>query len=157
VQDGHRDERDGSSITFPQAPTIRMWKEFKTFLIKDNVIGLAIAFILGVSLNSVVKSIVDDLFMPVINLITGAAGPNWQEALNIPLTAAGADGPSLRFGAFIAVLINFVIIGFVAWRLTKVFVKPPTPAPTDPTKVCGFCKSVIPAAATRCPNCTSQL
>jgi large conductance mechanosensitive channel len=100
-----------------------MWTEFKTFLIKDNVIGLAIAFIIGASLTKLVTSIVDDLIMPVVNLATAATGGNWKDWF-IPLTTAGADGPKMLVGNVIGAIINFLVIGFICWRIAKVFVKP---------------------------------
>lgn len=100
-----------------------MWTEFKTFLIKDNVIGLAIAVILGAALNRLVGSVVDDVIMPVVNLATAATGGNWKDWY-IPLTTAGADGPKMMIGTTIGAVINFIIIGFVCWRIAKMFVKP---------------------------------
>jgi large conductance mechanosensitive channel len=100
-----------------------MWTEFKTFLIKDNVIGLAIAVILGAALNKLVGSLVDDVIMPVVNLATAATGGNWKDWF-IPLTTAGADGPKLLIGNTIGAVINFLVIGFVCWRIAKIFVKP---------------------------------
>ena len=100
-----------------------MWTEFKTFLIKDNVIGLAIAFIIGASLTKLVTSIVDDVIMPVVNLATAATGGNWKDWY-IPLTMAGADGPKMLVGNVIGAVINFFVIGFICWRIAKVFVKP---------------------------------
>jgi large conductance mechanosensitive channel len=100
-----------------------MWKEFRAFLVKDNVIGLAIAVILGLALNKVVGSMVDDVIMPVVNLATAATGGNWKDWF-IPLTSAGADGPKIMIGNTIGALINFLVIGFVCWRISKVFVKP---------------------------------
>jgi large conductance mechanosensitive channel len=107
-----------------------MWKEFKAFLIKDNVIGLAIAVILGGTLNKLVGSVVDDLVMPVINMVTASAGGGKWEQFMIPLPGAtanpagGYDGPAIRLGLFLAAVLNFFIIGFVCWRIAKAFVKP---------------------------------
>jgi large conductance mechanosensitive channel len=100
-----------------------MWTEFRTFLIKDNVIGLAIAVILGAALNKLVGSFVDDLIMPVVNLATSATGGNWKDWF-VPLTGAGSEGPKLMIGNTIGAVINFIIIGFVCWRIAKIFVKP---------------------------------
>ena len=127
-----------------------MWKEFKAFLIKDNVIGLAIAVILGGVFGAVVKSIVDDVMMPIITM--PVPDVKWQD-----LKYTLGNGSEIRYGNLIAALINLVIVGFVLWRMSKIFVKPPVPSPTAPTKVCQYCKSVVDATATRCPNCTSQL
>ncbi len=100
-----------------------MWQDFKAFLIKDNVIGLAIAVILGGTLNKLVGSLVDDIIMPVLNLATAATGGNWKDWY-LPLSAAGADGPKMLIGNLIGALINFFVIGFVCWRIAKAFVKP---------------------------------
>ena len=100
-----------------------MWTDFKTFLIKDNVIGLAIAFIIGASLTKLVTSVVDDVIMPVVNLATAATGGNWKDWF-IPLTTAGADGPKMLVGNVIGAIINFLVIGFICWRITKIFIKP---------------------------------
>jgi len=89
-----------------------MWQEFKAFLVKDNVVGLAIAVIIALALNKLVGSIVDDLVMPVIALVTPSGG--WQQ---------WALGP-LKVGNFLAALLNFFVIGFVCWRIAKLFVKP---------------------------------
>lgn len=128
-----------------------MWKEFKAFLIKDNVIGLAIAVILGGVFGKVVTSIVDDVMMPLITVAL-PAGIKWEEwGYVLP------NENVIRYGNLIAALINFLIVGFILWRMTKIFVKPPVQAASSPSKVCVYCKSVIDAGATRCPNCTSQL
>ena len=105
-----------------------MWTEFKTFLIKDNVIGLAIAFIIGAAMVKLVTSVVDDVIMPVVNLATAATGGNWKDWY-IPLTAAGADGPKMLVGNVIGAIINFLVIGFICWRIAKVFVKPKVATP----------------------------
>jgi len=100
-----------------------MWTEFKTFLIKDNIIGLAIAFIIGAAMVKLVTSVVDDVIMPVVNLATAATGGNWKDWY-IPLTSAGAEGPKMLVGNVIGAIINFLVIGFICWRIAKVFVKP---------------------------------
>src|SRR3954469_6152291 len=106
-----------------------MFKEFKDFLLKQNVVALAIAVAVGTALNALVKALVDDFIMPII----GALGPSgeWQKATwNVG---------SVKFGVgdFLAAVINFIIIGFVAWRISKIFIKPETAAPT---KTCPYCK-----------------
>ena len=123
-----------------------MVKEFKDFLLKQNIIALAIAVVVGTALNTLVKAFVDDFIMPIVAAI--GPGGEWQ-------TATWNVG-SVKFGVgdFIAALINFLIIGFVAWRISKIFIKQETEAPK---KDCPFCRMSMNAAATRCPNCTSQL
>jgi len=105
-----------------------MWTDFKTFLIKDNVIGLAIAFIIGAAMTKLVTSLVDDVIMPVVNMATSATGGNWKDWF-IPLTSAGADGPKMLVGNVIGAIINFLVIGFICWRIAKVFVKPKVVTP----------------------------
>jgi large conductance mechanosensitive channel len=121
-------------------------KEFKDFLLKQNVVALAIAVVVGTALNSLVKALVDDFIMPII--VALGPGGDWQ-------TATWNVG-SVKFGVgdFTAAVINFLIIGFVAWRISRVFIKPEAEAPK---KDCPYCRMSMNAAATRCPNCTSQL
>jgi large conductance mechanosensitive channel len=123
-----------------------MLKDFKGFLLKQNVIGLAIAVVIGAALAALVKAVVDDFVMPIVAYATPSG--DWQHA-------TWTVGP-IKFGVgnFAAAALNFLIIGFVAWRIAKAFVKPD---PKAPTKICAFCRMSIDAAATRCPHCTSQL
>lgn len=123
-----------------------MIKEFKEFLLKQNIIALAIAVVIGTALSALVKALVDDFIMPVV----AAFGPggDWQ-------TATWDVGPvKFGIGDFIAALINFLIIGFVAWRIAKIFIKPEAEVPK---KDCPYCRMSIDATAIRCPHCTSQL
>jgi large conductance mechanosensitive channel len=121
-----------------------MLKEFKEFLLKQNVVALAIAVVIATALTTLVKAFVDDFIMPIVVAI--GPGGEWQKAT----WSVG----SVKFGVgdFIAAAINFVIIGFVAWRISKIFIKPDAPK-----RNCPFCRMSIDPAATRCPNCTSQL
>ena len=123
-----------------------MLKEFKEFLLKQNVVALAIAVVVGTALNTLVKALVDDFIMPIIAAI--GPGGEWQKAT--------WDVGPVKFGIgdFIAAAINFIIIGFVAWRISKIFIKPEA---ETPKRNCPFCRMSIDASATRCPNCTSQL
>jgi large conductance mechanosensitive channel len=123
-----------------------MFKEFKDFLLKQNVVALAIAVVVGTALNTLVKAVVDDFIMPII--VAVGPGGDWQKAR----WSVG----SVKFGVgdFLAAVINFIIIGFVAWRISKIFIKP---AETPATKKCQFCRMEMDAGATRCPHCTSQV
>jgi large conductance mechanosensitive channel len=123
-----------------------MLKEFKEFLLKQNVVALAIAVVVGTALNALVKAIVDDFIMPVV--VALGPGGEWQKA-------TWTVGP-VKFGVgdFISAVINFIIIGFVAWRISKIFIKS---ADETPKRKCPYCKMDIDPAATRCPHCTSQL
>lgn len=123
-----------------------MFKEFKDFLLKQNVVALAIAVVVGTALNTLVKALVDDFIMPIIVAI--GPGGDWQKA------TWSVGSVKFGIGDFMAAVINFLIIGLVAWRISKVFIKP---AGEAPKKNCGYCRMSIDAAATRCPYCTSQL
>lgn len=121
-----------------------MLKDFRDFIVKQNFLALAIAVVLGGAIGKVVQALVDDFIMPVV--AAGTPGGNWQEAT--------LDVGGIRFGVgdFASVLLNFLIVAFVVWRIAKLFEKPAAPA-----RSCQFCKMEIDAAATRCPHCTSAL
>ena len=123
-----------------------MIKEFKEFLLKQNVVALAIAVVVGTALNTLVKAVVDDFIMPIITYMLPSGG--WR-------TATWSVG-SVQFGVgdFLAAVINFLIVGFVAWRISKIFIKPEA---EKAKKDCPYCKESIDAGATRCSHCTSQL
>lgn len=123
-----------------------MLKEFKEFLLKQNVVALAIAVVIATALTTLVKAFVDDFIMPIIVAI--GPGGEWQKAT--------WDVGPVKFGVgdFMAAAINFVIIGFVAWRISKIFIKPAADAPK---RNCPFCRMSIDPVASRCPHCTSQL
>lgn len=126
-----------------------MWREFKAFLVKQNVIALALAVVVGVALNTLVTALVDDFIMPIV----AAATPDpasWQTAV--------VPGPvPFKVGHFGGALLNFLIVAFVAWRISKAFIKPEPVAAAPATKQCPYCRMTIDAAAVRCPYCTSQL
>jgi large conductance mechanosensitive channel len=126
-----------------------MWAEFKAFLIKQNALALAIAFVIGAALNTVVQAIVNDIIMPIVGALTPSG--DWQKA-------AWHVGP-VQFGVgnLASAVLNFLIIGFVAWRLSKLFIKDAAPVEAPATKVCPYCRMTIDAAASRCAHCTSAL
>jgi large conductance mechanosensitive channel len=141
-------------------------KEFKEFALKGNVIDLAVGVIIGAAFQSIVKSLVDDIIMPVISLITGGIDfSNWFISLDgsTYATLAGAKeaGASvLAYGNFISAVINFLIMALVIFIFVKLINKAKTigkkdekPAPT--TKKCPYCLSEIAIKATKCPHCTS--
>ena len=126
-----------------------MWNEFKSFLIKQNALALAIAVVFGGALDRVVKAIVDGLIMPIVAVAAPAGA--WE-------TYKWQAGPfAFGIGQLASGIINFLIIGFVAWRLSKLFIRPETSAPAPKTKDCPFCQMSIPETATRCGYCTSEL
>ena len=146
-------------------------KEFKEFIMRGNVIDLAVGVIIGGAFQAIVNSLVNDIIMPVISLITGGIDfTSWFVALDgnkyDTLAAAQEAGASvLAFGTFISAILNFIIMAFVIFLLVKAINKAraigkkeePAEEEEPTTKECPFCKSEIAIEATRCPHCTSEL
>jgi large conductance mechanosensitive channel len=137
-----------------------MWSEFKDFLLKANVLSLALAFIVGVALAAVVISLVNDIIMPPVGMLLGGVDFN-NMFIDLsgkhPATVKAAKDAGLatiNYGTFINSVITFIIVAFVVFLIARTLVKAP---PAAPTKTCPRCASDIPLAATRCPHCTSEL
>ncbi len=131
-----------------------MLKEFKEFALRGNVIDLAVGVIIGGAFGKIVGSLVNDVLMPLIGLALG--GVNFAEL------SVNVGDAAIKYGAFLQAIVDFIIIAFVIFLIVKAAnaaQKPvPAPAPAEPTtKTCPHCATQIPLAATRCPNCTSQL
>ena len=128
-----------------------MFKEFKEFLLKTNALALAVGVILGGAVGKVVSSIVDQILMPIIGLMI--PGGDWRE-YKIALTHKqdGSIASGIGLGAFAGAVIDFVIIAFVIFMITKQLLKP---APAAPTKACKECTEAIPVAAKKCKFCCS--
>jgi large conductance mechanosensitive channel len=136
-----------------------MLNEFKEFLTKTNALALAIGVIIGGASGKVVSALVDNILMPLISIVLPPG--DWR-ASGITLSTKVVNGEPvadkvLTYGAFIGALIDFVIIAFVVFMITKFLLKP-APEPEGPgTKECPFCCDIIAAGATRCKSCTSEL
>ena len=126
-----------------------MWSEFKAFLLKQNILALALAVVVGTATNDLVQAVVNDFIMPVVQVLM--PGEAWRAA------TIGYGRLQFLVGHFASVLLNFVIVAFVAWRLAKLFIKPPKPDEKPATRPCPFCKQVVDATATRCAYCTSPI
>ena len=129
-------------------------KEFKEFISKGNVMDMAVGIIIGGAFPAIVTSLVDDVIMPIISLLTGGFD---FSALCIVL-GEGEGAATLNYGAFIAAIINFLIIAVVIFCLIKSinkFKKKQEEAPT--TKDCPFCFEKINIKATKCPHCGSEI
>lgn len=145
-----------------------MLKEFKQFAIKGNMIDLAVGMIIGTAFNKLVSSLVNDMIMPLLGLLTGKIdfsklfialdGKKYET-----LTEAEELGVAcFKYGSFFAGLLDFLIMAFVVFLFVKWmnklrgFTKEPEPVKAPTTKVCPFCKSEIAIEASRCPHCTSE-
>jgi|SRR5215470_17421445 len=143
-----------------------MLKEFKEFVMRGNVLDLAVAVIIGAAFGKIIASLVDDIIMPPIGLALGKV-----DFANLFINLSGKDYPSvaaakaagaatLNYGIFFNTIINFLIVAFVIFLLIRSYAKTQKPAPTasaPTTKDCPHCLSAIPIKATRCAHCTSML
>ncbi|WP_372638908.1 large conductance mechanosensitive channel protein MscL [Fodinibius sp.] len=149
-----------------------MWKEFKAFAVRGNVIDMAVGIIIGAAFTTVVQSLVKDILMPPLGLLTSnidfsnaflvlsqGTTPGPYASLQV---AEEAGASVLRYGSFLNSLISFALVAFAVFMLVRYInrLRDPkqTPEPVSPTvKKCSFCYSDIPIQATRCPHCTSRL
>ena len=129
--------------------------EFRAFLLKTNALALAIGVIIGTALGTVVTSLVNDIIMPPIGLLLG--GIDFADQKWVLKAAVGGDPATevaIRYGAFINAIIAFVVIAFVVWRVSRMFIREDA-APE--VKTCPFCKEPNAADATKCRACASQI
>lgn len=146
-----------------------MWKEFKEFAVKGNAVDLAVGVIIGAAFGGIVNSLVKDILMPPVGLLTGgldfsnkflilktAAGGG---SFNTPADAAKAGAVTWNYGNFITLVINFIIVALCIFLVVKAMnrLKRPTPSAAAVSKECPACAMTIPIKATRCPHCTSEL
>jgi large conductance mechanosensitive channel len=146
-----------------------MWQDFKAFVMRGNVMDLAVGVIIGAAFGAVVKSLVDDVIMPPLGLATG--GVDFSD--KYLLLKAGSAAPpyaslaaakeagavTLNYGLFLNTILTFLIVALAIFMLVKAVNKLYTkPAEATPdTKPCPYCTMTVARAATRCPNCTSDL
>lgn len=144
-----------------------MLKEFKTFLMRGNVLDLAVGIVIGAAFTGVVTSFVNDILMPPIgrllghvdfsNLFVNLSGQAYPSVA----AARAAGAATWNYGIFINTVINFVIVAFAVFLVVKqanrLLPKPAPVAAAPTTKECPFCASAIPVKARRCPLCTSEL
>ena len=149
----------------------KFFKEFKEFAMKGNVIDLAVAVVIGGAFGKIVTSLVNDIFMPLIGLITGGTNVSGIFAVlgKVPegVTIKSIEQATelgiatLNYGVFIQAIIDFILVALCIFSVIKVMnklKKKPEEKPADPTtKKCPFCQSEIDIKATRCPHCTSEI
>jgi len=143
-----------------------MWKEFKEFVSRGNVLDLAVGIIIGVAFGKIVTSLVNDIIMPPIGLLLGKVDfnnlfINLSDKPYATLAAAKEAGAAtISYGVFINTVIEFIIVALVIFLLVRQInklMRKPEAAPAAPTtKECPYCYSTIPIKATRCPSCTSE-
>ncbi len=150
-----------------------MIKEFREFIMRGNVLDLAVGIIIGAAFTAIVGSLVADIITPFIGLVTG--GVNFTDLFVVlkdgatagpyaTLEAAQAAGAvTVNIGLFLNAVINFLIVAFVLFLIIrsvnrlKSGLEKPAPAAAPTTKECPYCYSTVAIKATRCPNCTSEL
>lgn len=148
-----------------------MWKEFRDFIARGNVMDLAVGLIIGAAFGRIVTSLVEGILMPPIGLLLG--GVDFASLLTVldrskgipaSLAEARTQGiPVLAYGQLVNDIISFLIVGFAVFLVVKQVnriksaVDRPAPAAAPATKECPFCVSTISIRATRCPHCTAQV
>ena len=139
-----------------EADKVKIVKEFREFIARGNVVDMAVGVIIGGAFTGVVNSLVNDVFMPLLGLRTG--GVNFA-ALAVQIGQGEED--VLRYGGFLAAVLNFLLIALVLFLLVKAMNrlrrKKETPAPAPAPRLCPYCKTEIDPQASRCPHCTSRL
>ena len=140
-----------------------MWKEFRAFIMRGNVLDLAIAVIIGAAFGKIVTSFTNDILMPPIGLALGRVDftnlfvdlSGQHHATLAEAKAAGAA--TINYGVFINACIDFLIVALVVFLIVRQVNKLKGPAPAATTRECPECLSTIPLGARRCPACTSVL
>ena len=145
-----------------------MWKEFKAFVMRGNVLDLAVAVIIGAAFGKIISSLVADVLMPPIGRVIGKVDfsglyLNLSGTSYSSLAAAKAAGAAtVNYGLFLNATVDFLIVAFVLFlvirtanRMQQAIVKAEAPPPA--TRDCPYCFSAIPVRATRCAHCTSNL
>ncbi|HZN98508.1 MAG TPA: large-conductance mechanosensitive channel protein MscL [Gemmatimonadales bacterium] len=147
-----------------------MFKEFKAFALRGNVLDLAVGIIIGGAFGTIVKSLVDDVIMPPIGLAMGkvdfanlfyilSPGPKAPPPYATLADASAAGAVTINYGQFINNVITFVIVAFAVFLIVRAAnrLKPQEAAAAPATKDCPYCRMAIPVGATRCPHCTTEL
>jgi large conductance mechanosensitive channel len=147
-----------------------MFKEFKAFALRGNVLDLAVGIIIGGAFGTIVKSLVDDVIMPPVGLALGnvdfadlflllKAGPKAAPPYATVADAQAAGAVTINYGNFINNVVTFLIVAFAVFLVVRLAnrLKPQEAAAAPATKDCPYCRTAIPVGASRCPNCTSDL
>lgn len=146
-----------------------MFQEFKAFVMRGNVVDLAVGIIIGGAFGVIVKSLVDDVIMPPIGLLLGDVnfadlflllkpGPKGPSPYATLADAKAAGAVTINYGVFLTNVLTFLIVAFAVYLLVRAInrLRGPQEVPVS-TKDCSYCRMPVPIAATRCPHCTSEL
>ena len=146
-----------------------MLKEFKEFIMRGNVIDMAVGIIIGAAFGTIIKSLVDDVIMPPIGLLLGNVDfsnlfivireGKVAGAYETLAAAKAAGAITVNYGVFINTIISFLIVAFAVFMLIRSVnkLKREAPPPEADTKECPYCLSVIPLKASRCAHCTAEI
>ena len=144
----------------------KMLKEFKDFAFKGNVVDMAVGVMIGGAFGKIVTSVVNDLFMPVLSLVTGGMDTSslfitlGEGSFKTIEEAQEAGVATLNYGLFIQTVIDFILIALCIFGVVKLmnkFKKKEESAPAPAPRLCPFCCQPVDDKATRCPHCTSEL
>ena len=135
--------------------------EFRDFALRGNMLDMAVGIIIGAAFGRVVSSLVSDIIMPPIGLLTGRSDFS-SHFLNLSgkayaslAEAKAAGAATINYGIFLNAVFDFLIVAFAVFMLIRQVNRLKSPPPASPAKDCPYCCSTIPVRATRCPNCTS--
>ena len=145
----------------------KFMEEFKAFAMRGNVIDMAIGVVIGGAFGKITTSLVNDIFMPLLGLLTGgvnfgglfyALDGNQYASIE---AAAEAGVGTLNYGVFLQNIVDFLLIAFCMFLVIKFMAKmkkpEPAPAPAKAPRLCPFCRQEVADDATRCPHCTSEI
>ena len=144
----------------------KLLKEFKEFAFKGNVVDMAVGVMIGGAFGKIVTSVVNDLFMPILSLVTGGMDTSslfialGEGSFKTIEEAQEAGVATLNYGLFIQTVIDFILIALCIFGVVKLmnkFKKKEEPAPAPAPRLCPFCCQPVDDKATRCPHCTSEL
>ena len=131
-----------------------MLSEFRAFLTKSNALALAVGVIIGAAMGKVVSALVADILMPIVGLVLPKG--DWREAQFVLSQVTDPTGKvsvnAIKYGDFLGNIVDFVVIAFIVFMVTKALLKP---APEVPTRTCPYCKETNAEDATKCKACTS--
>ena len=129
-------------------------QKFKVFIMRGNVLDLAVGVIIGAAFQAIVTSLTDDIISPILGIFGG---------MNFDQLAFTINGATIAYGKFITAIINFIIMAFIIFLIVKLvnkvmsFGRKPEPKKEPTTKKCPYCCSEIDIKATKCPHCTSDI